>query len=106
MQCMEWSWNKFYDQANNWVVAYGPRILAGIAILFLGIWMIRIFNRWVKKGLVRYKVNPSLRFFLQNLVAITMQILLILLVLQIAGVQLTFFTAIVAGLSVAVGLAL
>lgn len=103
---MDWSWEKFYEKLNNWLIAYGPRIVVSIVVLFIGIWLIRLFNRWVKKGLVRYKVNPSLRYFLQNLIAISMQILLVLCVLQIAGVQLTFFTAIVAGLSVAIGLAL
>ena len=54
----------------------------------------------------RRNFNPTLRYFLQNLIAITLQILLILLVMQVAGIQLTFFAAIVAGLSVAAGLAL
>lgn len=103
---MKWDWAKFYDKLNTWVVTHGPRIMLGIVILFIGIWVLRLFNRWVRKGLVRYNVNPSLRYFLQNLIAITMQILLVLMVMQIAGIQLTFFAAIIAGLSVAIGLAL
>jgi small conductance mechanosensitive channel len=56
--------------------------------------------------LERRNVNASLRYFLLNLVVISLQIFLIVIALQAAGVQLTFFTAIVAGLSVAAGLAL
>lgn len=103
---MEWSWQKFYDKAYDWLLTFGPRILAAIVVLIIGFWLIRVFNGWVKKGLVRHKFNPSLRYFLQNFIAITLQIMLVFLSLQIAGIQLTFFTAIVAGLSVAAGLAL
>lgn len=103
---MKWDWEKFYDRAYGWLLSYGPRILAAIFILVIGMWLIRVLNRWIKKGLERRHFNPSLRYFLQNLVAITLQILLIFIAMQVAGIQLTFFTAIVAGLSVAAGLAL
>ncbi len=103
---MNWDWQKFYDKAYSWILNSGPKILAAIFILIVGLWLIRVFNRWAKRAFERRKFNPSLRYFLQNLVAITLQILLILLVMQIAGIQLTFFTAIIAGLSVAAGLAL
>jgi small conductance mechanosensitive channel len=103
---MKWDWQKFYDSVYNWLIEYGPRILLAILILILGFWLIRVLNGWVKKGLMRHNFNPSLRYFLQNLIAITSQVLLVLAVMQIVGLQLTFFTAIVAGLSVAAGLAL
>lgn len=102
---MKWDWEKFYDKAYNWILTYGPRILLAIAALIIGLWLIRILNRFLKKRLSR-NFNPSLRYFFQNLVAITLQILLVFFVLQLAGIQLTFFTAIVAGLTVAIGLAL
>jgi small conductance mechanosensitive channel len=103
---MNWNWDIFYDKAYNWIISFGPRILLSILILFIGLWLIRIFNRVMKKSLTKHNFNPSLRYFLQNLIALALQILLVLLVMQIAGIQLTFFAAIVAGLSVAVGLAL
>lgn len=102
---MEWNWDKFYDKAFSWVITNGPRVIMAIIVLVIGIWLIRIFNRFLKKKTPTH-FNPSVRFFLLNLVAITLQILLVFLVMQIAGIQLTIFTAIVAGLSVAAGLAL
>jgi small conductance mechanosensitive channel len=103
---MNWNWDTFYDKAYNWIIGFGPRILLGLVILFIGLWLIRIFNRIFKKTLSKHNFNPSLRYFLQNLVALTLQILLVLMVMQIAGIQLTFFAAIIAGFSVAAGLAL
>jgi len=104
---MEWDWKKIYDKGYDWIIAYGPRILLAIIVFLLGLWLIRVFNKWVKNGFEKRKrFNPSIRYFLQNLVAISLQILLLFLALQVAGIQLTFFAAILAGLSVAFGFAL
>jgi small conductance mechanosensitive channel len=103
---MKWDWEKFYDKAYDWIIIYGPGIVLAMIVFLVGLWMIHLFSKWLKKALDRRHFNPSIRYFLQNLVAISLQVLLIFLALQIAGIQLTFFTANVAGLSVAVGLAL
>jgi small conductance mechanosensitive channel len=103
---MKWDWKTFYDKAYDWLLNAGPRILFAIVILIAGLWLIRMFNRVFKKTLTRHNFNPSLRFFLQNLIALSLQVMLVFLVMQVVGIQLTFFTAIVAGFSVAAGLAL
>ncbi len=103
---MKWNWDTFYDKAYSWIISFGPRILIGLIILFIGLWLIRLFNRILKRSMARHNFNPSLRYFLQNLIALTLQVLLVLMVMQVAGIQLTFFAAIVAGFSVAAGLAL
>ena len=103
---MKSEWEKIYDKVYVWLLANGPKIGVAIVVLFVGFWVIRIFNKWLKKQMSRHNFNPTIRYFLQNLVVIILQILLVFLAMQIAGVQLTFFTAIIAGLSVAAGLAL
>ena len=103
---MKWDWEKFYDRAYNWVLTTGPRLIMAVALLLIGLWLIRVFIGWMRKGLERRNFNPSLRYFLLNLTAISLQILLILMATQIVGIQLTFLTAIIAGFSVAAGLAL
>lgn len=103
---MKTEWEKIYNRVLDWVISNGPKIIFAVIVLFVGLWLIRLFNRWVKKQMAARNVNLTLRYFLQNLFAITLQILLVFLAVQIAGIQLTFFTAIIAGLSVAVGLAL
>lgn len=103
---MHWDWRKFYNQAMDWVINYGPRVLIGIVVFIVGMFLLRILNKWVKKAMQRGRLNPSVRYFLQNLLAIILQILLVILVLQVIGLQLTVVSAIIAGLTVAVGLAL
>jgi len=65
-----------------------------------------MLNKWLVKRMDKSRLNPSLKYFFLNFVVIASQILLIVLSLQIVGIQMTFFTAIIAGLTVAVGLAL
>jgi small conductance mechanosensitive channel len=97
---------QLYDRMLNWLIAYGPRILIALIVLLLGFWIIRVINKLLVKRMDKSRLNPSLKYFFLNFVVIAAQILLVVLGLQIAGIQMTFFTAIIAGLTVAVGLAL
>lgn len=103
---MEWKWDSFYERVTNWLAVQGPKIIIGIIVLLIGLWVVKWVGNGLKKVLEKKKFNSSLRYFLLNLVVITLQILVIFLAMQVAGIQLTFFAAIVAGLSVAAGLAL
>jgi small conductance mechanosensitive channel len=103
---MEWDWKRFYDKAYDWLISNGPKVFFGIIVLLIGMWLVRRINKWLRKRLEEKKFNPSLRYFFLNLVAISLQILLVVVVLQIAGIQLTFLTALIAALGVAAGLAL
>ncbi len=103
---MKWDWRKFYDHLYNWILTFGPRLIVALIVLFVGIWLLRMLNRGIKKGLLVRRINPSVRYFVQNFIAISLQVLLVVIVMQIAGVQLTFLSAIIAGLTVAFGLAL
>ena len=103
---MNFDWKNFYDRMYNWMVQHGPGILMAIILFIAGILLIRLLNKWVKKAMDRKRVNPSIRYFLLNLFAIILQVLLVVLCLQVAGFQLTLFSAILAGLTVAAGLAL
>lgn len=98
--------NQFYGKAYDWVIAKGPSIILGIFILFLGLWLIKLFSKWMANGMHRKDVNPSLRPFLTSLIIITLRILLVLTVMQIIGITLTFLTVLIGGIGVAAGLAL
>jgi small conductance mechanosensitive channel len=97
---------EFYDKVYNWVLTFGPRILIAIAILIAGQWFIRVFRTWLAKVLEKRKLDLSLKPFLQSLLATAMQVLLFFAIMQVLGIQLTVFAALVGGLGVAAGLAL
>ena len=97
---------KFYDQAFHWLITYGPKIIIAIIVLIIGQWVLRLVNRWLKTVLETRNINASVKTFLANLLAVIFQVLLIMLLLQILGIGMTLFATLIAGFSVAAGLAL
>jgi small conductance mechanosensitive channel len=97
---------KFYDQAFHWLITYGPKIIIAVIVLLTGQWLLRMLNRWIKRMMEARKINPSVKTFLSNLLAVVMQVLLVMLLMQILGIGMTLFATLIAGFSVAAGLAL
>ncbi|MFL5741404.1 MAG: mechanosensitive ion channel family protein [Flavisolibacter sp.] len=97
---------KFYTQAYNWILIEGPRILVGVILILLGLWLIRAVKRWLNHHLLKRDVTGSVRPFLVNLIVITLQILLVLGFMQVVGIQMTVFAAAIGAFGVAAGLAL
>lgn len=96
----------FYDKFYDWLLLKGPLVLLGFAVLLIGLWLIRIFARWMQNRMSRKKINSSLKPFFLNVSVVVLRILLIFLVMQIMGIQLTIFAALVGAFGVAAGLAL
>jgi small conductance mechanosensitive channel len=98
--------NKLYEKLFNWMLTYGPRVLLGIVVLLAGQWVLKMIKRWLTHTLDKRQLDASLRPFLLSLVITVFQVLLILGVMQILGIQMTVFAALVGGVGVALGLAL
>ncbi|MFT3934245.1 MAG: mechanosensitive ion channel family protein [Chitinophagaceae bacterium] len=97
---------KFYDQAFHWLVTFGPRLIVAIVVLIIGQWLVKFIRRSLKKIMESKNINPSVKTFLSNLLVVALQVLLIMLLMQILGIGMTLFATLVAGFSVAAGLAL
>lgn len=98
--------DKFYNSAINWLVAAGPRILLAIAVFFVGQWCIRLLRKWTHTSMQERNFAPSLRPFLLGLLFTTLQVLLVIAIMQILGIQMSIFAALIASIGVAAGLAL
>ncbi len=98
--------DKLYDKAYDWLISYGPRFIVGLFVLFMGLWFIRIALRWSQSGMHENKLDPTIKPFLMSLIGAVLRILLVLGVMQIMGIQMTLFTALVGAFGVAAGLAL
>jgi small conductance mechanosensitive channel len=100
------NWDKFFDRAYNWFLTIGPRIVVALFLLVIGLYLLRFVKKWLNVHFTKREFDPSLRPFLISLFITTMQVLLVLGIMQILGIQMTIFAAIIGGLGVAAGLAL
>jgi small conductance mechanosensitive channel len=97
---------KFYNAAYAWIINYGPRLLLGMGVLFVGLWLIKLVLNRSHQKMHQKDVDPTLKPFLMSLLGVVLRILLVLGVMQIIGIQMTLFAALVGAFGVAVGLAL
>jgi small conductance mechanosensitive channel len=98
--------DEIFQKAIDWLISNGPRIFFGFLILFFGFWIIKIIKKWLINLLKKKDVHSSLAPFIQSLVIAGLHIVLLLLVMQILGIQMTLFAAGLASFGVAIGLAL
>lgn len=97
---------KFIDAATAWIYSKGPNIIFGLIVLFIGLWVIKLIKRRIRERMTKHEVHSSLRPFFFSLSITTLYILLLILVMTIVGFQLTIFSTIIGGFTVAIGLAL
>lgn len=97
---------KFTGQAYNWIVDFGPKLIIAIILFIIGQWLIKLLNNGLRKILSTKRFDATLRPFIQNLLQIILQVLLILGLMQILGIQMTLFAAVIGAFGVAIGLSL
>jgi small conductance mechanosensitive channel len=90
------------DQAKNTLIdlaiRFGPRLLAAVIILTVGVIVSRWLTRWLARGLTRIDLEPPVRLLLQRLAWVFCMALFLILALQNLGVELL---PLIAGLGVA-----
>ncbi|MEZ4875225.1 MAG: mechanosensitive ion channel [Flavobacteriaceae bacterium] len=85
---------------------YGPKIIAAILLLIIGLWVIKFLMRTLRKALAKREMDLSLQKFLVNLVNWVLKIMLFIAVLSQVGIESTSFVAVLGAAGLAVGLAL
>ncbi|PTT01521.1 Ion channel protein [Pedobacter sp. HMWF019] len=96
----------FYDKIFDWIILNGPNLLFAILVLAIGFWLIKILSRWMTNRMHHKDVDSSLRPFLTSLMVTMLRVLLVICAMQIAGIQMTIFAALIGAFGVAAGLAL
>ena len=88
------------------ILNFSPQILTALAILIIGLFLIRIVTKLSRKMMAKSGIDTTLQKFLSNLVGWTLKILLFVVVISKLGVETTSFAAILAAAGLAIGLAL
>lgn len=92
--------------AKNLLFEYGPKVLAALALLLIGLWVIGIISRGIRKTLRRREMDESLQKFLSSLIGWILKVMLFIAVLSQLGIESTSFIAVLGAAGLAVGLAL
>ncbi len=98
--------DKYIEKIINFGFEYGPKLIGGIIVLILGLWVTRLIHKAVRKSLVKTKVDQSLVPFLGNLINVILKVLVIISVMGMVGIQMTSFIAILGAAGLAIGMAL
>ncbi|PTX63822.1 small conductance mechanosensitive channel [Kordia periserrulae] len=85
---------------------YGLKVVAALAILIIGLFIIKMIVRVSKKIMKKRGVDDTLQKFLGSLLSWTLKILLFVIVASQLGIETTSFAAIIGAAGLAIGLAL
>ncbi|MFN1834830.1 mechanosensitive ion channel family protein [Balneola sp. MJW-20] len=94
------------ETLTSFVVEYGVNILAAIATLVVGLWIVKFIIKGVSKALVKSNVEAALQTFLKSLISMLLKVMVYISALGVLGVQMTSFIAVLGAAGLAVGLAL
>jgi small conductance mechanosensitive channel len=88
------------------VATYGLPLIWAIVTLVVGLWIVKIIRRGVKKALDKGDTEETLKSFLLSIITILLKVMVYITALGMLGVEMTSFIAILGAAGLAVGLAL
>jgi small conductance mechanosensitive channel len=101
--------NQLTDYANTFItvlVDYSPKIISAFVILFVGLYAIRLINRFIRKLMIKRDLDPTLTKFLADILLWVLRILLFVTFISKLGIETSSFVAILGAMGLAVGLSL
>jgi small conductance mechanosensitive channel len=88
------------------LTVYGLKLLAAIAIFFIGRWVAKLLRKLIERLMVKGNVDQTLVSFTGNLAYVALLAFVIIAALGQLGVQTTSFIAVLGAAGLAIGLAL
>jgi small conductance mechanosensitive channel len=87
-------------------IDFGSKVVGAIVLWIVGRWVIGLVTGLLRKMLSRNsRVDPTLAHYLSSILGAVLNLVLVLAILQVFGVQTTSFAALLAGLGLAIGTA-
>jgi small conductance mechanosensitive channel len=94
------------DDIVQFVTFFGPKLLAAIITLVVGLWIVKFIVKGAVKVLERSNVEQALVLFLKSLVSMLLKVMVYITALGMLGIEMTSFIAVLGAAGLAVGLAL
>jgi len=90
----------------NTVLAWSPKIVAGIFVLIIGFWIVKLISNMIGRSLNKSGLDKDLIPFLKSLVSVLLKILVVITAAGVVGIEITAFAALLAGAGLAIGAAM
>lgn len=90
----------------NTVLAWSPKIVAGILVLIIGFWIVNRIAKMIGKSMAKSGIDEGLRPFLTSLVSVLLKIMVVITAAGVVGIEITAFAALIAGAGLAIGAAM
>ena len=101
------------DQITNYantfikvLIDYSPKLISAFIILFAGLYIIRLVNRFIRKIMVKRNLDPTLTRFLADILLWVLRVILLVSFISKLGIETSSFVAILGAMGLAVGLSL
>ncbi|KAA1243148.1 mechanosensitive ion channel family protein [Aquimarina sp. RZ0] len=93
----------FFNSIQEGVGQYGLKIVGGIVALIIGLWIIKMIMKAIKKAFDKSKIDHTLKPFLTTLVGFLLKVLLFISIAGIVGIPTATFAALLAAVGLAIG---
>ena len=90
----------------NTLLAWAPKLVAAIAVLIIGFWIVKIISKAIGKSLEKSGIDADLIPFLKSLVSVLLKVLVVISAAGVVGIEITAFAALLAGAGLAIGAAM
>jgi len=97
---------KYLDIATQWVLAYMPKVLGAILVVWIGFKIANIIGRVIEKLLKLRKIEATVEVFLTNFLKNILKSLVFIAAIWILWVETSAFVAVFAAMGLAIWLAL
>ncbi len=98
--------NDLLQTSQDLITTFGWRIVAAIAIFFIGKWLAKIVTGLARRAMDKAKLDVMLAKFIGNLTYFALLTFVVLAAINQLGVQTTSFIAVIGAAGLAIGLAL
>ncbi len=92
-----------FNSLQEGVAQYGLKIVGGIVALIIGLWIIKVVLKAVRKAFDKSKVDSTLKPFLLTLVGFLLKVMLFISIAGIVGIPTATFAALLAAVGLAIG---
>lgn len=99
-------YSQLMDKLLEGALVVGLKIVAALLIYYVGRWFVRRVMKLMDKVYEKKSVEKSLRSFLSGVVKVLLYVVIVLIIIQVLGINTTSLVAMIASAGLAIGMAL